>query len=67
MGHSSKKMSYKRYGTYVEGLAEEYWRILEDFGVDCLAPEIRGQGSQAAEWIAALLAGLSGDAEGRNQ
>lgn len=67
MGHSSKKMIYERYGNYIEGLTEDGWRIREYFGVDFLAPEIRGQGPQAAEWIAALMAGRPAGTEGRDQ
>ena len=34
MGHSSKKMIYEVYGDYVEGLEDDFSRILEYFGKD---------------------------------
>ena len=37
MGHSSKKMIYEVYGDYVEGLEDNYSRILEYFGKDFIA------------------------------
>ncbi|BCR04873.1 hypothetical protein DESUT3_19420 [Desulfuromonas versatilis] len=36
MGHGSKKMIYGVYGDYVEGLEEDYEKILAFFGEDFL-------------------------------
>lgn len=34
MDHGSKKMVYEVYGDYIEGLEEDFWKILEYFGRD---------------------------------
>lgn len=34
MGHGSKKMVYEVYGDYIEGLEEDFWKILAYFGKD---------------------------------
>jgi integrase len=41
MGHSSKKMIYDVYGDYVEGLEDDYSRILEYFGKDFISSKKR--------------------------
>jgi integrase len=39
MGHGSKKMVYEVYGDYIEGLEEDYWKILEYMGKDFIQPK----------------------------
>lgn len=39
MGHGSKKMIYEVYGDYIEGLEEDFWKILEYFGKDFVEPK----------------------------
>lgn len=39
MGHGSKKMVYEVYGDYIEGLEEDFWKILEYFGRDFIEPK----------------------------
>jgi integrase len=34
MGHGSKQMVYEVYGDYIEGLEEDYEKILSYFGPD---------------------------------
>lgn len=51
MGHGSKKMVFEEYGNYIEGLAEDAWKIREFFGLDFLAPEIKGRDPQGAQWL----------------
>jgi integrase len=39
MGHGSKKMVYEVYGDYIEGLEEDFWKILDYFGRDFVEPK----------------------------
>ena len=41
MGHGSKQMVYEVYGNYVEGLEEDREKILNYFGEDFVAAELR--------------------------
>lgn len=41
MGHRDKKMVFEVYGNYVEGLEQDVMKILEYFGKDFIAPEVK--------------------------
>jgi integrase len=41
MGHKDKKMIFEVYGNYVEGLERDIEKILNYFGSDFIAPEVR--------------------------
>jgi len=41
MGHRDKKMVFEVYGNYVEGLEQDVMKILEYFGQDFIAPEVK--------------------------
>ena len=41
MGHKDKKMVFEVYGNYVEGLEQDVEKILNDFGCDFIAPEMK--------------------------
>jgi len=41
MGHRDKKMVFEVYGNYVEGLEQDVVKILDYFGKDFIAPEVK--------------------------
>lgn len=41
MDHGSKQMVYEVYGDYIEGLEEDFWLILENFGKDFAQPKMK--------------------------
>jgi len=41
MGHGSKKMVYEVYGDYIDGLEEDFWKILEYYGRDFVEPKAK--------------------------
>jgi len=41
MGHRDKKMVFEVYGNYVEGLEQDVMKILDYFGKDFIAPEVK--------------------------
>jgi len=41
MGHRDKKMVFEVYGNYVEGLEQDVIKILDYFGKDFIAPEVK--------------------------
>lgn len=45
MGHGSKKMVYEVYGDYIDGLEEDFWKILEYMGQDFAQPKVRQLGT----------------------
>ncbi len=41
MGHGSKQMVYEVYGDYIEGLEEDFWKIVEYMGRDFVQPKAK--------------------------